>query len=367
MKTKHVRERLSRLLIVLGCVGIAAAPVQAQKDSVDLFMQQAMTKHHIPGAAVAVVKNGKILKVKTYGYANLAWQNPVTPETPFQLASGTKPLTGTLLGVLLQEGKLSLDDKVSKYLDSIPDAWKTITIRQLAAHQSGIKLVPLETTKTIQEGLKTAAAYPMEYEPGTKEFYVSSDYLLLQHIIAKVTGLSFTEALRQKVLVPLKMADTQFSLTQDDGLFRTARVIPKVAEVYSWSKDHYSVSDMRFPDWFYAAGGAYSSIRDLANMMVAYDKNTLLKPETKNLLYSRVKLLNGADTHWGIGWLIENYQGHTLINHSGGPALSDIDYFPKEGLSVVVLTNARGGFPPYLARAIARYYIPGLKMPQLPN
>jgi CubicO group peptidase (beta-lactamase class C family) len=349
-----------------------AAPVAPRPDSVDVFMRRTMAAQHIPGAAVAVIKNGKVLKLGTYGMASLTWQQPVTPQTPFQMASATKPLTGTLLAVLVQEGKLKLDERIGTYLDSIPAAWQSITVRELAAHQSGIKLVPLATTRNNRHALRTAAALPMDYEPGTKDFYVSTDYAVLQAIISRVTGLSFEEALRQKVLVPLKMRHTAFNQSQDNGVMRSAAILPGAAEVYSWSKpdQRYLISDMRFPDWYYAAGGLYSSIEDLANWMVALDKNTLLKPENTSLLWTANRLRNQTPTHFGLGWITEEYQGHHLVGHSGGPALADVVRFmdkDQEPLTIIVLTNTRGGFPPYLAKAVAHYFVPGLPQDRAEN
>ncbi|WP_303309858.1 serine hydrolase [Hymenobacter sp. BT730] len=370
MKTPTLFFRLLASLL-LGLATLAASAVP-RPDSVDVFMRRTMAAQHIPGAAVAVIKNGKVLKQGTYGLASLTWKQPVTPQTPFQMASATKPLTGTLLAVLVQEGKLKLDERIGTYLDSIPAAWQSITVRELAAHQSGIKLVPLATTRNNGHALRTAAALSMAYEPGTKDFYVSTDYAVLQAIISRVTGLSFEEALRQKVLEPLKMRNTAFNNSQDNDVMRSASIIPGAAEVYAWSKQEqrYSISDMRFPDWFYAAGGLYSSIQDLTNWTVALDKNTLLTPENTALLWTANRLRNQTPTHFGLGWITEEYQGHQLVGHSGGPALADIVRFVDKGqepLTIIVLTNTRGGFPPYLAKAIAHYFVPGLPQDRAEN
>ncbi|GAB2961934.1 serine hydrolase domain-containing protein [Hymenobacter coalescens] len=358
------------LLSVLSALGLLTyqpllAGPKPRPDSVDAFMRRVMQRHHIPGAAVAVIQAGKVLKLQSYGVAHLGWQAPATPHTAFQLASATKPLTGTLLAVLAQEGKLQLDARLGTYLDSVPAAWESITVRELAAHQSGIRLVPLETTRSLPHALRTAAAQPLAYAPGTKDFYVSTDYALLQAIVERVTGQSFEQALQQRVLTPLRMSGTRFSHAQDGGLVRTAHVLPQASEVYSWDAKAgaYRVSDMRFPDWFYAAGGAYASVHDLANWIVGLDTNALLRPDYQALLWAPAHLRNQQPTHFGLGMVHEQYQGHRLVGHSGGPALADIVRFADAGqppLTVVVLTNTRGGFPPYLAKAVAHYFVPGL-------
>ncbi|MCC3156255.1 beta-lactamase family protein [Hymenobacter sp. 15J16-1T3B] len=363
---------LRRLLFLVLLGALPAAANAARPDSVDAFMQRAMRRHHIPGAAVAVVRGGQVLKLQAYGSGSLTWQAPATPHTAFQLASATKPMTGTLLAVLAQAGRLRLDAPIGTYLDSVPAAWQSITVRELAAHQSGIGLVPLETTRDTRHALRTAAARPLEYAPGTKDFYVSTDYALLQAIVERVTGQPFAEALRHWVLEPLRMTNTGFNHAQDGGLIRTARVLPQASEVYSWdaAAGAYRLSDMRFPDWFAAAGGIYASVQDLANWLVGLDRHTLLKPEYEALLWAPARLRNQQPTHFGLGMVHETYQGHQLVGHSGGPALADIVRFadPNQApLSVVVLTNTRGGFPPYLAKAVAHYFVPGLQQDRPEN
>ncbi|KUG09984.1 serine hydrolase domain-containing protein [Solirubrum puertoriconensis] len=359
------------LLLLLTLGGHVTAAAKAKPDSVDRFMQRAMQRHHIPGAAVAVVQGGKVVKMQTYGMANLQWQAAVTPQTAFQIASVTKPLTATLLGVLVQEGKLKLEERIGTYLDSIPEAWQSVTVRELAAHQSGIKLVPLETTRDYNHARRQAAKLPLDYEPGSKEFYVSSDYGLLQAILERVTGQTFAQALQQRVLAPLGMTATRFSNATNEGLFRKLDVVPQASQVYSWSEAEraYRINDMLYPAWYYAAGGIYSSVQDMANWALGLDRGTVLRPATMAALWAPAKLRNQKPTGFGLGWTTETYQGHRIVGHSGGPTLGDVIRFvdQPQPLTVIVLTNARTGFPPYLAKAVAYYYVAGLKQERPEN
>jgi CubicO group peptidase (beta-lactamase class C family) len=238
-------------------------------------------------------------------------------------------------------------------------------VRELAAHQTGIKLVPLETTRNFSHARQQAATLPLEFEPGTKEFYVSSDYGLLQAILERVTGLSFEDALQQKVLGPLGMTATRFNHAINDALFRKTDVLPQASQVYSWDPkaQAYRIHEMRYPEWYYAAGGIFSSIQDMATWAASLDKGTLLRPATMNTLWTPALLRNQKPGEFGLGWTTETYQGHRIVGHSGGPTLGDVVRFidEKEPLTVIVLTNARTGFPPYLAKAVAHYYVPGLK------
>ncbi|MBG8554300.1 serine hydrolase domain-containing protein [Hymenobacter guriensis] len=361
MKTASLLRLLGSTLLLIGSLSALAKP---RPDSVDVFMQRVMQRHHIPGAAVAVVRGGKVIKQQTYGLAHLGWQAPVTPQTAFQIASVAKPLTSTLLGVLVQEGKLKLEAPIGTYLDSIPAAWQSLTVRELAAHQSGIKLVPLETTRDFRHARQQAALLPLDFEPGSKEFYVSSDYGLLQAIIERVTGLSYEQALRQKVLQPLGMKNAQFSYTTDEGLFRKNDIVAQASQVYSWDKttQQYRSHEMRYPAWYYAAGGVFASIQDMTNWALGLDKATVLQPATMATLWAPAELRNHTKGEFGLGWTTETYHGHPIVGHSGGPTLADVIRFldGPEPLTIIVLTNARTGFPPYLAKAVAHYFVPKL-------
>src|SRR6185369_15058004 len=137
---------LGLLLLTLFCI------FEVRGDGIDDYLRAQMVKNHIPGLAVAIVRQQKIIKLKGYGTANLEWNQPVTPDTLFQIASSTKPFTGTALMMLVEDGKISLDDKISKYLPGAPAAWQNITIRQLATHSSGLSNnVPVKPDADIEE------------------------------------------------------------------------------------------------------------------------------------------------------------------------------------------------------------------------
>nr|WP_297335898.1 serine hydrolase domain-containing protein [Algoriphagus sp.] len=326
-----------------------------------------MKAHHIPGAAVAVIQDGQILKKCVYGKANLEWNQEVTSNSPFQMASATKLFTGVLLGILHEKKVISVDDQLEKYLDSLPNSWKTITLGQLAAHQSGIKIVELEKYHDLHSATKAAMEEKLEYEPGTQEYYVSADYAFLNQVLVKISGKSFPELMKEMLLDPLELHHTGFDQRKDEGLFSTADLIKNRVEVYGWAESRHFISDMRFPDWFYPAGGIYSSIDDLSRLMKALDREELISTSTQKLIFGPNPLKNGNQSNFGLGWITETYQGHRLTGHSGGPALADVIRFPDLKISIIVLTNRRGGFYPFLSRGVARYYIDGLVMPEIPQ
>src|SRR6185295_9129904 len=168
---KHPLENFYLAFIAMLLLFLSASPV-LRADEVDDYLKAQMEKNHIPGLSVAIVRNGKITKLKGYGLANLEWNQPVTPNTAFQLASSTKPFTGTALMLLVDEGKLSLDDKVAKYVPVAPAEWQDITIRHLATHSSGIREdVELAKGATIEDYVKTVAKLPLSYRPGERSGY----------------------------------------------------------------------------------------------------------------------------------------------------------------------------------------------------
>ncbi len=365
MKRIHPLWALALLLVTLA--GTARAQKNPQQKEAEAFLAAAMTQHHIPGLAYAVVKDGKVIHQGQLGQANLAWNSPVDRETAFQTASCSKLFAALLLGRLFDEKVLSPDQTLGELLDSIPYYWKGITIRQLAAHQSGIWIADFWKAKTTKEALEMAKKERMEYEPGTRSFYVSSDYWILQYIIEKKTGKPYFEALRSYVLEPLGMRHTYVNYN-DDSSIRTHRVIPKEAAVYAYDKheNQYRVSDMQFGATGYTAGGVYTSIEDLARIAQTLDEGTFLAPATQALLLNPALLKDGQPGSFGVGFVTETYQGHHIAGHSGGPALSDFVRFNNQKLTLVVLTNQRG-FYPYLAKGLATVYLPALKMPEVPH
>ncbi len=346
---------------------LMATASMAQKTlpkEADKFLREIMDREHIPGLAYAVVKDGKILHQGQYGMANLSWSVPVDKETVFQTASCSKLFTALLLGRLFDEKVLLPEQTMGELLDSIPYYWKPITLQQLAAHQSGIWIADFAKLKTTKEAFDLAKKQEMSYEPGTKSFYVSSDYWILQHIMEKKLGKPYYQILKSYVLDPLGMQHT-FVNNNDDSFIRTHAVLPKEATVYTYQNNAYKVSDMQFTGTGYTAGGVYTSILDMAKIAQALDNGKFLTPATQALLLNNLPLKTEGKGDFGVGFVSEMYQGHKTSGHSGGPALADFVRFDDQKLTFVVLTNQRG-FYPYLAKKLATYYIPGLRNPNLP-
>lgn len=340
------------LLFILTSVG------EVRADKIDDYLRAQMVKNHIPGLSVAVVRKGKVIKLKSYGVANLEWNQPATPDTAFQIASSTKPFTGTALMMLVEDGKISLDDKVSKYLTDAPASWQNITIRHLATHSSGItNRVPANADASVEEFVKAAYPLDLDYQPGEKSAYGLTDFVVLTHIIEKVSGQNFTDFLKTKLLDRFQMSNSGFEYASEIAAMRFANVVKKRATVYQRQENVQKIYWYLYPPRTYSAGGMFSTAADIAKFFVAFDEGKVLSEKNLEQMWKQDELGDGSLNGFGIGWVVGSYNGHKTVGHSGGPALGDILRFPSEKLSIVVLSNEQRLYP-YLAKGIADFYFP---------
>lgn len=351
-------------LVFSQLIGDAQQPHKAA----DELLQQIMHKEHIPGLAYAVVKDGKVLHMGTLGKAHVGLNVPVTKETTFQLASVSKIYCAMLLGKLFDAGLLQPQQTLGTLLPQSPQAWKAITIQQLAAHQSGIKIADFSKATDSKSAFELAAKMDMEYSPGTKEAYVSSDYWVLQHVIETVTGMRYYDALKKWVLQPLQLQHT-FVNNPKVGALTDLDIVPGQAQEYHWFKEDSTlrINQMWFSATGYTAGGIYSSIEDMTKLAAVMDASSFVSANTKQLITTPLALTDGTPGHFGMGLIVnKDYQGHKIVEHSGGPALADFVRFEREGLTFIALTNNRGVYP-YLAKSLATLFIKGLKQPTVPE
>lgn len=314
-----------------------------QQSSIDSFIQSNIKEFKIPAVSVAVIDNGKIVYLKTYGKANLEYNIPNTKESAFQLASSTKLISATALMTLVQSGQLDLNEKVRYYLPQLPVSWEDMKVMDLVSHQSGIAdLLGLKYSfNSIQAAVDTAIARPLDFPPGTKTVYAGGDYAIVMQLVEKITGLSFQQFLEQAVLKKLGMNHTRFNNMEQDFIYRTYDTIPYAATVYKWDNERKQqrIFSMMFPSWTYPAGGLFSSIQDLCRWVIALDKFTLLKAEYEERMWTATKLRDGKTSPFGVGWIVADHNGELATGHSGGPALSDIVRLPKRKITAIVLTN----------------------------
>ena len=333
----------------------------ATVNGVDDYVERVMTKRHVPGVSLAVVKDGRVVLAKGYGLANVELVVPATADTVYQLASVTKTFTATAILMLEKDGKLSLDDKITERLPDLPEAWDGVTVRHLLNHTSGIKSYTSvegfdKTARkdySHREILDLVAQEPMEFAPGERWNYCNTGYFLLGMLIEDVTGKPYGEFLAERVFAPLGMDRTRVNDLR--------AVIEGRAQGYHWDGKALSNGEYVSPSQPFAAGALVSSVADLVKWDAALAGHTLLDEATQERMWAPTKLAEG-EAGYGLGWELGEANGHRLVSHGGGiPGFATkVSRFVDDNLTVIVLTNADGGHADQLARGVAGFFVPEL-------
>ncbi len=331
----------------------------ARADKIDELVKGKMVSLHIPGVSIAVVKDGKVLLARGYGLASLELSVPATDKTVYEIGSMTKQFTATAIMMLVEEGKIGLDDKISKHLAGLPETWKDISVKNLLNHTSGIrsytnigdfvKLARIEHTK--EEIVKMVSDLPLDFTPGTKWVYSNTNYYLLGMIVEKESGKSLESFLEGRIFNPLAMDATR---TGDPSI-----VIPNRASGYMWGGKFLNAPPLQ-PTAAGGAGFLVSNVLDLAKWDAALYTNKLLTSSSLEQMWTSSKLNDGKKSGYGFGWGIKVDRGHKIVSHGGGTAAFStiIDRYVVDKLTVIVLTNRSSMDPGLISRAIAGTYLP---------
>ena len=210
---QYVLAVMTFAMLAIVSLGTAA---HAQTDSVDAFVRDFIQRHKIPGAAIAVVHRGRVVKAAGYGLANLELNVPATAHSVFEIGSMTKQVTAEVVMMLVEEGKLSLDDSLTKYLTGLPDEWRGIRLRHLLTHTSGLHDWEGDTAfsyrreYTTEQFVAFVARHPLDFPPGTRFSYTNSAFPLLGKVIEKVTGVGYERYATERVFKPAGMVETRF-------------------------------------------------------------------------------------------------------------------------------------------------------------
>jgi CubicO group peptidase (beta-lactamase class C family) len=321
-------------------VAASAFIFRAGADKVDRAVQAELRQHPIPGLALEIIKNGKCIKRAGYGLANLEWQTPVTPRTVFEIGSITKQFTAAGILLLAQEGRLSLDDRISLHLKDTPEAWKDITLRNLLTHTSGLKNYTvldgfeLRQHLTQAQFIKQLGGQPLDFQPGEKWAYCNSGFNLLGYVIENASGTNYWAFMRNRIFTPLGMSST----TNRDPYY----IVQQRAAGYETNgSGQYVNRDYDLTDIF-SAGAIVSTVEDMAKWNASLDSQKLLTAASEKEMWTPVRLNDGKTHAYGFGWFLSPLQGHENIGHSGSTSgfSASIQRFPKEGLAVIVLTNS---------------------------
>ena len=331
-----------------------------QDDAVDDYVRAEMAKQHIPGLALLVSRGGQVIRSQGYGLANVELQVPVKPETIFQSGSVGKQFTATAIMMLVEEGKIGLEDPLTKYFPDGPATWKQVTIRELLSHTAGFTDYPktFDMRKDYTEAslLKIVEAIPLAYPPGTNWSYSNLGYLTLGIVIHKVTGEFYGDFLQERIFRPLGMTTTRIISEADIVPNRSAgyRLVKGVLKNQEWVSPTLNTT---------ADGALYFSIQDLAKWDAALYTEKLLKRSSLDQMWTIAKLKNGKPNSgdYGFGWFIETKNGHHVVEHEGAWQGFEtmISRYVDDKLTVVVLTNLDGAKPDIFADHVAEMYLSG--------
>jgi|HubBroStandDraft_6_1064221.scaffolds.fasta_scaffold38414_4 CubicO group peptidase (beta-lactamase class C family) len=330
----------------------------AQTSAVDNYVHAEMSKQQIPGLALLVSRNGRVIRAQGYGMANVELRVPVKPESIFQSGSMGKQFTATAVMMLVEEGKIGLDDPLTKYFSEAPATWKQVTIRELLSHTAGFTDYPkdfdMRRDYTEAQLLTIVEGIPLAYTPGTSWSYSNLGYLTLGILIHKVTGEFYGDFLQERIFRPLGMNTTR--------IISEADIVPNRSAGYRLVK-----GELKNQEWVSpmvnttADGSLYFSIMDLAKWDAALYTEKLLKRSSLEQMWTVAKLKNGQPNsgNYGFGWFIETKNGHRIIEHEGSwqGFETDIVRALDDKLTVVVLDNLADSEPKKLADHVEEIYL----------
>lgn len=321
----------------------------ARADEIDAFVAREMQTRNIPGVAIGIIDHGQITK-RVYGVANLEMETQVRTDSVFEIASVTKPFTAMAVMQLVEEGKVHLDDPITNFIERTPPAWKNITVRQLLSHTSGTRgggwverdgspLLDITTREQFEDIVRS----PLLFGPGEGAAYSDPGYFLLGMVIEKASGLRYSAFMQQRVFAPAGMS--------------SSRILDR-REIVKGHVSCYTLRDGRIENgrrvWQHELPSYYgmaSTVEDLIRWDLALGQGALLKTNILALMWTPAKLSNGQLAQvdgqpYGLGWFIQDLNGHRIIGHPGFLG-SMFLRFLDDGLTIIVLTNldAESGSP----------------------
>jgi CubicO group peptidase (beta-lactamase class C family) len=328
----------------------------------DELAGKAMTAYHLPGLSVAVIDRGKVVALKGYGYADPNDKTPATEKTIYGLASVTKPFTAAAILLLVQDGKLSLDTPARTLLPELPATWSAITVRHLLTHTSGAPAYTSEPTYAAHEteAMKPAQVLapvfrrPLNFPPGQQMDYSNTGYFLLGLILERASGRTYDDFLRQRMWVPLGMADTCL-----DG----PAVVNRQRAVGHVFKRGWQRASLTHPSQSFSAGGLVTTVADMVKWELALRDGRVVSKELQRQMFSPGKLNDGRETQYGFGWYLRRIGGHAIAGHPGAITGYSAGYFRclDCDLAVIALTNVSFGVDMGdLVRKIGAIYRPEL-------
>jgi CubicO group peptidase (beta-lactamase class C family) len=332
------------LLVVLASLPASVA----RADQTDDFIRAEMARQHIPGLALAVVKNGETVRAQGYGLADPRLGTPVAADTVFNIGSVSKQFIATDIMLLAQDGRLKLDDRVSMHLPGAPDIWQAITIRHLLTHTAGlVREAPGYTSRISRadaDVIRDAYDTPLRFAPGEKWEYSNLGYFVLAEVIRLVSGQPWKDFLRERVFMPAGMTatDVTASLAQAPGRARGFTDNDNVREALDLPAVRPS-------------GAFKSTVVDLARWDKALYSDQILTDASRRQMWTAVALSDGTPYPYGFGWQLGDISGHRQVHHGGAinGFLAEFTRLLDDRLTVIVLINLDDADVESIARGVA--------------
>jgi CubicO group peptidase (beta-lactamase class C family) len=369
-----VSRRIAQSTLALALTLAPTLPAQDRSAEVDQYLTAEMAKRSIPGLAVAIVRNGKVEKVGTYGKASVEHDVPVTAGTPFQINSTTKSFAAVATLMLVEAGKFRLDDPIGTHLEGLPAAWRATTVRQLLNHTSGLPDVvdnPNSGTmlaRNAPDALKLLADKPLMFPAGTSWSYNQTNYMLLAMLIEKASGMPFERFCRERELAPLGITTATFGDARAVVPGRaTGYTRFRIADGQPRPLDRIEHTWYEFDPFLYTAAALNISARDFGTWIAGLLAGKLISRASLEEIWKPTRLADGSVFHiegspfaYGLGWPLIDRPAHRAAGGSGG-ARAGFFVYPDDDLAVVVLTNLQGAQPEQLVEGVAALYLPALK------
>lgn len=337
--------------ILLLSLGIALQAIGQKKNysainpKVDSYIHLQMEQKNIAGLSLAVMQEGKVIYTKGYGYANLEHKTPATENTVYLMASITKTFVAVATMMLMEDGKISLNDTIGKHVSGLPTHWNMVTIRQLLSHTSGIKgsiawPPPCKTelkydnvNYTRADVINETACLPLSFIPGEKYEYSGRGYYVLGMLIEAVSGKSFEDFLKERIFDPLEMNNTR--------MIDNKAIIPNKASGYQRENNKFVNKVIpQDPVVEFSDGGLISTVMDMSKWDAALYTEKLLKKETLQLMFTPTQIKDGY-APYGLGFGTTPFQNHRRVGHIGRiPGFeSAFSRFIDDKISVVIFMN----------------------------
>jgi CubicO group peptidase (beta-lactamase class C family) len=320
----------------------AQAPLPArQRATIDSIVTAELKASGAPSISIAIVKDGGLAYAKAYGDARLAPKTPATTSMRYSIGSVSKQFTATAILMLAEQGKLSVDDKVSRFFPDLTRA-NDITIRQLLSMTSGYQdfwpqdyvMPPMKLPTTPSAIMNGWAKKPLDFEPGAKYQYSNTNYVILGAIIEKASGTPVVEYIRKRILTPLKLESVQ--ITDEGALGPTD---PERYERFGLGPPR--VAPKEGKGWMWAAGELAMTPSDLAKWDISVIDKTLLKPESYKKQQTATILTDGRASNYALGVIASSFQGHRMISHGGEVSgfTTQNAIFPDDRAAVIATAN----------------------------